>query len=289
MGKYIAIKRLVYSYLVDALSFEALSTGLNDRESGKFPLYQGSDNSRILYISGIALQLSKSHNQPTLEIANHIVSHLLTKGEGAFRLQIVSPGWIHLELTHGFLATWLQSLVVSNVATDKEMGTSKITRQNQSRLFSIQYAHARCYSLLLLAHREGLIKLTEAIAEINDNSGFYQTSFASLLSAEEIPWLNDDQKLRLIHPAEGCLISELVKVVDYLEFADLTARVNWEKFALDLSQAFESFWCQCRIWGKVKISTPELAQARLGLMIVTQSVLRCLLVDKLGAVAPISL
>lgn len=284
MCKYTAIKVLLSSYLARAVNIYTSTDKLRSIECRKFPLYKGRDNSRVLYISGLALQLAKSHNQTTMEIASGIVSHLSAIRGDFFRVQIVPPGSIYLELTHPFLATWLQSLVVRNLRENGETGTRKITVPNPSRLFAIQYAHARCYSLVLLAHREGLIKLREPIPDISENS-----ALAHLASAEQIPWLNDDQKLRLSHPAEGRLIAELVQVIDNLDCPDLSGAVNWEKVALDLSQAFEVFWSQCRIWGKVKISAPKLAQARLGLVIATQSVLRCLLVDKLGAVAPLEL
>ncbi|WP_339376647.1 glutamate acetyltransferase [Nodularia sp. NIES-3585] len=219
-----------------------------------------------------------------MELASGIASHLSAIAGDVFSVQIVPPGWIYLELTHPLLATWLQSLVVTNRRRDQEIGTSKITIQNPSRLFVIQYAHSRCYSLALLAHREGLIKLREPITDMSENSASHH-----LVSTEQIPWLNDDQKLRLTHPAECRLIAELVQVIDNLEFPDSCDAVNWEKVALNLSQAFEAFWCDCRIWGKVKIASPELAQARLGLIIATGSVLRCLLVNKLGAIAPLEL
>ena len=279
---YIAIKQLISSYLLDILSIYTLEGKFHSTQTGKFPLYQGRDDRRILYISGVALQLSKSHNQTPEEIASGIVSHLSRQRADVVSVEMVPPGWIYLQLTDGFLATWLQSLLVTKVQEDGNMSISKISKLNSSRLFTIQYAHARCYSLLLLAHREGLIQLTN----ICDDA---QPSFASLTSAQQILWLNDEQKLRLIHPAEGRLLSRLVTVIDNLQSPDLNTRVNWEKLALDLSQAFESFWCQCRIWGEVKISDPNLAQARLGLMIATQSVLRSLLVSKLGAVAPVQL
>ncbi|HYW17895.1 MAG TPA: DALR anticodon-binding domain-containing protein [Nodularia sp. (in: cyanobacteria)] len=281
MSKYTSIKVLLYSYLLRAVNIYTFNAGLKCIETQKFPLYKGRDDSRVLYISGVALQLAKSHNHTTMDIASGIVSHLATIGGDVVRVQIVPPGSIYLKLSDPFLAAWLQSLVVTNVEENGERENRKITQPNASRLFAIQYAHARCYSLVLLAHREGLIKLREPIPDMSQNS-----ASDHLVTTEQIPWLNDEQKLRLSHPAEGRLIAELVEVIDNLECADVSSTINWEKVALDLSQAFEAFWSQCRIWGEVKIYLPELAQARLGLIIATQSVLRCLLVDKLGAVAP---
>ncbi|MFN6516440.1 MAG: DALR anticodon-binding domain-containing protein [Nostoc sp. CreGUA01] len=149
-------------------------------------------------------------------------------------------------------------------------------------LFPVQYAHARCCSLVLLAHREGLIQLREPLTSSSP-------SFWSVISPNPIPWLNCDGKLQLNHPDECRLISELVEMVDNIEFADVKGCVKWEKAALNLSQALENFWCNCRIWGEVKIVSPELAQARLGLLMATGSVLKFVLEEKLKIFAPLEL
>ncbi|MEH1940293.1 MAG: DALR anticodon-binding domain-containing protein [Nostoc sp.] len=231
-----------------------------------------------------------------MELASAIASDLSKICGDVFSIQIVPPGWIHFELTHSTLATWLQSLAVRSLEEDRDRGVevkevilnsppypqpSALSPMPNS-LFPVQYAHARCCSLVLLAYREGLIKLREPVPNTNP-------AFWDVISPNPLPWLNCDGRLRLNHPDERRLIAELVQVVDNIECPDVKGSVKWEKVALSLSQAFESFWSNCRIWGEVKITSPELAQARLGLLMATQSVLRFVLEENLGIFAPLEL
>ncbi|WP_331000692.1 DALR anticodon-binding domain-containing protein [Nostoc sp. NZL] len=220
-----------------------------------------------------------------MELASAIASDLSRTCGDVFSIQIVPPGWIHFELTHSTLATWLQSLAVGNLERDGKQAGQLMPNARypmSNSLFAVQYAHARCCSLVLLAHREGLIKLREPVPNTSPD-------FWSVISPNPLPWLNCDGRLRLNHPDERHLIAELVQVVDNIECADISGSVKWEKVALNLSQAFENFWSNCRIWGEVKISSPELAQARLGLLMATQSVLRFVLEENLGIFAPLEL
>ncbi|MEH1769930.1 MAG: DALR anticodon-binding domain-containing protein [Nostoc sp.] len=244
-----------------------------------------------------------------MELASAIASDLSGICEDVFSIQVVPPGWMHFELTHSTLATWLQNLVVGSLKEAGEQGSrergargeinSKFKIQNSklknfcllppassfpmpNSLFPIQYAHARCCSLVLLAHREGLIKFREPVP--NTSPDFWDVIFPN-----PIPWLNCDGTLRLNHPDERRLIDELIQVVDNIECPDVSGSVKWEKVALNLSQAFEKFWSNCRIWGEVKITSPELAQARLGLLMATQSVLRYVLEENLRVFAPLEL
>ena len=310
--KYTSIKQLLYSYLEKVISIDTYKLENICVKDEKIHLYKDRDEGRVLYISSVALRLSKSQNRKAMELASAIASDLSKTCGDVFSVQIVPPGWIHFELTHSTLAAWLQSLAVGSLGREGEQETidaqynsslreaaprrgcandaGSIERSRDAQykcpmpnsLFAVQYAHARCCSLVLMAHREGLIKLREPVPNTSP-------AFWSVIFPNPLPWLNCDGTLRLNHPGERRLIAELVQVVDNIECPDVSGSVKWEKVALNLSQAFENFWSNCRIWGEVKITSPELAQARLGLLMATQSVLRYVLEENLGVFAPLEL
>ncbi|WP_442947445.1 DALR anticodon-binding domain-containing protein [Nostoc sp.] len=326
MRKYASIKQLLYSYLIKILSIDTYNLENICVKDKKIHLYKDRDEGRVLYISNVALRLSKSQNRKAMELASAIASDLSKTCGDVFSVQIVPPGWIHFELTHSTLAAWLQSLAVGRGQGSREQGAegkevifnSPLCPQQKAllpfvpnaqynswrgcangnswrryanaqykysmpnSLFAVQYAHARCCSLVLMAHREGLIKLREPVPNTSP-------AFWSVIFPNPLPWLNCDGTLRLNHPGERRLIAELVQVVDNIECPDVRGSVKWEKVALNLSQAFENFWSNCRIWGEVKITSPEVAQARLGLLMATQSVLRYVLQENLGVFAPLEL
>lgn len=280
-----AIKQLISGYLASCFSVFTNDRGITGIESRKVPLYQGGYNQKILYISGVAMGISKSQNLPAMEIAQAMAGHLSRNSDSLFSVKVIPPGWIYLELIDSTLAAWLQNLIVFpenedliNNFVDYQLPVTNHQSQislHSLTIFKIQYAHSRCCSLLRLAEKDGLI----ALNRIGTKSYF---------SLKPIPLLNGDQKLLLNHVDEMLLMHQLVKLVDDLVCTD-SSSLNWETSAGKLSQAFEKFWGSCRIWGEVKIQTPELAQARLGLLVVTQLVLRSVLEDKLGVVAPIEL
>ncbi|BAZ25921.1 arginyl tRNA synthetase anticodon binding protein [Kalymmatonema gypsitolerans NIES-4073] len=287
VSKYTAIKQLIYSILDTSLSNYTKNKLIICTTYKNIPLSQGRDEKKIIYISGIALQLSKSEKFPAMEIANGIVSHISANYDQDFKIQVVSPGWIHLEVSHPLLAAWLQSLVIKEAVEAleaREAGGEITPITPSSSLFTAQYAHARCCSLVRLAIFEGLIQQGEPNQDDSESSK--QRLLSSILTPNPIPWLNCDEKLRFHHPASYRLINELVRVVDSLAFPNLGGSLNWEKAATPLSRAFETFWCKCRIFGEVKTASPELAQARIGLVLATQSVLKFLLEEKLGIIAP---
>ena len=283
---YVTIKQLLLNRLQTALSLYLADTSVLSQPNQHIYLHRAKDNSRVLYSCAIALQLSRADIIPALDIANAIatlIRQAITNTDDSvncdFAVSVVPPGWIHLELTEPAIAAWLQRLVQG----DKEFLSSKDRPlPTTSSLFAVQYAHARCCSLVQMAHREGLITLKEPIVSSSSSALFH------IDAPNPIPWLNSDQ-IRLCHSAERALIAQLLELLDDLYCpCPSRQRLNWEKAALSLSQAFQTFYSCCRIWGEVKIQTIYLAQARLGLVIATQSVLR-LLLQWLGVSAPLEL
>ena len=283
--KYLAIAQLLARQLWAALELyifdRSVLTGLKSP-----PLKRIQQQQRVLYVSAIALQLSSVLKLPAMDIA-HALAELVchqTNGQD-FTVQVAPPGWIYLELTESYLAAWLQHLTQAPLQLElSELGELRRKSNPKSKielsLFAVQYAHARCCSLLQLAHREELISL-------KSTDSAHSSALWLAVTPLPILWLNGEQKLCLCHSGEWGLINQLWAILDELYCPNPSRQPpNWHKAALSLSQAFQTFYSYCRIWGEVKSQNLPLAQARLGLVLITQSVLRLLLQSKLGVVAP---
>ena len=267
VSKYTAIIQLVYGYLTRAVSIYARSEKNKCLEKKDIPLSKGKSDIKISYISGVAFHFSKSHNSQTFSIADSIVSCLSADLTGYFTVEVLPSGLIQIQVTDSLLAVWLQSFIEQNGSVEASPVKFEVLEDGLSDcVFSIQYAHARCCSLLKLAQQEKLVDF-----DINVNK----------YPSESIPWLKSDGQLRLNHRAERYLIASLVRIIDELQPV-IAHQVKWEGAALSLVRAFEGFCRACRIHDDLKTTAPELVMARLGLLMTTQSVLRFLLEDKLG-------
>ena len=311
LGNSAAIKELLQQQLVAAMSLSGIgmatadAPGCAELTPEMVPLQRLSDDTCVLYRSAIALKLAPLWQQSPLDIANQLVTSFATISQYTagqicleFCVEVVFPGWINFRLSAQGLAAWLQHLVDTKLriivahgegredgevnsplsSSSPSSSSSSSSPSSPSSLFPVQYAHARCCSLLRLAHRQGLIKLKDLD---------FKTLDWQLLEPNPIPWLNDDQAaLRLVNPAEKRLIAQILDSRDALSDP---GQLSQRKLAGALSNEFERFYSNCRIWGEVKIETPKLAQARLGLVAVTQALLRSLLQDHLGVPAPAEL
>ena len=155
--------------------------------------------------------------------------------------------------------------------------TSPSSRSSPSRspllmpteIFTLQYTHARCCSLLRLAHQEGLVTL---------NQDQFPSDWRVTMPAL-IPWLTAEMRLLLSHPAERQLISQLFVALDAIPSLSSSRPDIILRLAQEVSQAFQSFYSARPIWGSFKKSS-ELSQAQLGLVMATQRMI-CLLAEGL--------
>ena len=280
--KYPALKQLLVERLQAALDLYICECGITAPQlKCHIRLKQAKQEGQVLYVCAIALQLSKTLNLPPLEIAQALAELVLHQTDGQyFTVQVVPPGLIYLELTQSYLADLLQYLTQTPPLLCCLTGQGEMGKMGEmGDKFQFQYAHARCCSILQLAHREELITLQPT--DSDTVSALWQ-----IVMPKPIPWLNSKQ-ICLSHPAQLALISQLLIVLDAFYCPCPSHQsINWHKLALNLSQAFQTFYSQCRIWGEVKSQNIQLAQARLGLVLITQSVLRLLLQDYLGIIAP---
>ncbi|MBW4419232.1 MAG: hypothetical protein KME13_08375 [Myxacorys californica WJT36-NPBG1] len=230
------------------------------------------------YRSAIALKLAPHFDYSAEQTANQLVEFLYkmdtkTPGMSAILAEsllrdltvaVVSPGFLEFRFSDRAIATWLQSLIDLK---DKDLryGSFEMTRNNSdfdsgsSKVFFCQSTHARCCSLLRLARQR------------------------DLASIEQACWLNRSDQLLLQESVERKLLSQFVAVTDgFLEN-------NVLEMAVGLSHAFHQFERSCRIVGASQALDRHLLQCRLGLVMITQRLLRSLLEQKLGVPAPLEL
>lgn len=291
------IKHLLLLELQAAVKLAGKKLGISgmaadEVELEEIPLRSLRGETPLRYVSAIAFKLSSFWHRPVIDVATQIAAHLFySQPENQisahlalqnFTAKVVDPGWIYLQLNDPGIATWLQCFAGAPPWRINQ-GNPQCLNPKLPKLFDAQYTHARCCSLLRLGDREGIIKLKQP--NPNQSPPWFDAA-----SPNPIPWLDSDQKLRLVHQAERNLVFHLLTLPDGLrDSLAPNQAMYWEKSAITLSQAFETFYSQCRIWGEVKTQTPELAQARLGLVMATQALLHLLLQNLLGVPAPLEL
>jgi hypothetical protein len=252
---------------------------LGNRQNEKTPISPSKITlyrlkSSLGYRCAIALQLARGETREAQVLGEQLIKGLaqlsLSQSDRPlldFTVRVVESGWLDFHLSDRALAICLQQLPQIFCLTYRKQVTQEIV----ANLFASQYAHARCCSLLRLGHRDGLIQL-------------YNTDFSQSVwqwqSPNPIPWFY------LVNAIEKQMISQILTIVDQLDSNDTE---NWIKLATDLSEAVLHFERYCRIWGEVKQETPELSQARLGLLAIAQLLLQQLLQEKIGVWAPVEL
>lgn len=263
-GDIPALKLQLVAQLQTVISQNALFC-----EAGTIPLTRAKNTTEIIYLSPIALKLADNQTQHSLaiQLATSLSNQINHTGLNS-TVEVLPPGWLKIHLTPLSLASWLQNLISTSLHSPVSVFGSSIT----TSVFDIQYTHARCCSLLQTGHREGLIIVDQDTHQV--------------IKPTPLPWLNFSQCLCFREKQELTLISRLADTLDAL--ATGTSQ-NPLKLATSLCESFSLFHSACRIWGDIRTHTPELAQARLGLIRATQTTLAYILKDFLGKEAPTEL
>lgn len=272
---YPTIKQLLWQRLELALDLYLQENWQCELPKIAISWRQTKDYDRIAYVCAIALGLSAVQNFPAMQIATRIANGLncATFTINDFTVQVIPPGLIVVELTDRAIAARLKHLT----KYPPNRINCAIANRDAQDLFNVQYTHARCCSLLHQAIRENLIVLEKPVNGEQSAAIFCVTDF------DAIAFLDAQEQLLCCHAAEQALVVQLLSVFEHLN--DTTAFPNWHKIAIHLSQAWQKFYADCRIWGETKHNL-HLRHARLGLTVITQSCLRLLLNDKLGIFAP---
>jgi len=273
----------------------------------KIPVSRVKRADQVWYVSPIALKLTLSNSQyskqQTVNLAEKLAYLLnrdiitattttdllpLDRIGQHFVAQIDQSGWIHFKLETVGLQEWLKVLcdrLPTFVLQKQDLPITALLPPSPDPhhqvSFAVLHAHARCCSLLRLGMQEQIVQLDP----LNSKLAVWK-----IKNPDPIAWLNANGQLYCIHPAEQHLIAQIVNTLDELicNTSSFSTQQIW-KLAQQLSQAFQQFDAECRIFGATKTDDRPLSQARLGLILITQALLNWMLRSGLRLSPPIAL
>ncbi len=139
-------------------------------------------------------------------------------------------------------ARWFFGSRAASTGIDFDIELAK-RQSNENPVYYVQYAHARCSSILRHAREEGVHAATEHVAEL------------------------------LAHPAEQALIRELLRLPDVvIEAAARRETHELPKYCYDLASLYSQFYRDCRVLSGDPADA-DLSAARLALVDATRLVL----------------
>ncbi|MGK7942265.1 MAG: arginyl-tRNA synthetase [Crocosphaera sp.] len=258
---HLSIEQQLQQFLFTQLSnLETVNLSHFTESNNPISLFRLPKIDSITYRCAIALQLSRhSSLSPitlALEFFNNIEPQPTPQQDTLylnFTLKLLHSGSLEFTLCDRSLALWLQSWQY----LPYPYHISPLKSRNPDNLWPIEYTYSRCCSLLRLGEQEKLIKLK--------NSNF-QTNQPSWSILTIITWENLE-----LNEIERSLISQLITTVDSL---GKESNNKTMKLGLALSQSFLNFERYCRIFGETSQRNPQLSQARLGLVAITQYLLQ---------------
>ena len=251
-----------------------------DQTVRAIPLKRARKAIPFVYVCAIAHRLA-TPSQPAALIAAQLVDTLLQPlsipeedSLSGIAVQATATGWLQFELSDRAIAAWLDRLLAKALPQQSGMSLTSMERQMvlpTAAIFEVQYAHARCCSLLRLAHSEGLITLDRLDAA---------PLVWCVINPPSIPWLTSTAQLCLNHPADRRLLGYLVEALDCLSNESPHRTQQSLRSAQAIAQAMQAFHRVHPLWRKTG-TEPNLVVAQLGLLLATQRILYALLADGL--------
>ena len=282
-----------------ALSLQAFLHGELQKIDRVGEVKQVKSTEAIVYRSAIALQSYRQENamDAATEIAEQLLDLPSNSSQQTIAIEVVPPGLLFFRFREARIARWLQAL------GDRVLPAAEPARHPfpWQPVETAQYAHARCCSLLRLAHREGTIAFApEAFDPAIAASNVLAPDDLSLRTLQN--WRTDrlrsqSQKLRSWetprHSSERRLLVCAATAADILHGleSDRSGRSrnlqkDFQKASEELGRAFLHFHRDCRIFGDVARTQPDLAAARVASILAIQKLLWELLCLRLHAIAP---
>ncbi len=244
------------------------------------PIKRANKAIPFVYVCAIAHRLA-TPSQPAALIAAQLVDTLLQPRPlpeedflAGIVVQATATGWLQFELSDRAIAAWLDRFLTK--ALPQQPSVSLTPREQHlllptAAVFEVQYAHARCCSLLRLAHSEGLITLDRLdVAPLGWR----------IVNPLSVPWLTSTAQLCLSHPADRRLLGYLVEALDCLSDESPHRTRQSLRSAQAIAQAMQSFHRVHPLWRKTG-TEPNLVVAQLGLLLATQRILFLLLANGL--------
>jgi hypothetical protein len=241
------------------------------------------------YRSAIALKLAAQTQRNWVEIAQQLVNFGRFSTENRpkddtgelpevlsdLTVTPIQGGLLECEFGDRAIAQWLTGLVtITNLNLLEKCALDNFTdslnyksvQSGQDSVFLCQYICARCHSLVQVA------------------SEF--TSLNSVVQSRQFPWLTETGMLIFTAEFDRDLLFQIVTTLDQGVEANAHECL---KLAVSLSQSFHEFYRNSQFFGGDRAKNLQLVQGRLGLVMITQLLLRSLLQEGLGIFMPTTL
>lgn len=252
------------------------------------PLFSQSKPQFGTLTSPLLLKLLRPEATSTAQALKAIFQQWDDQAAIGFRPKLwVHPnGWLYAHFDTDDFTHWLQqiSVAIPALRPQQHVRASQRTQSisHEPALFAVQYAHARCCSLLRLGDHHIPSEQRGAFIWQNDAGELYlqtPTEQALLQALMQFPQSLSPQKVMY-----GCPQSLVPGTQTRLQWPIHQAHLR--KQAEIWGELFSNFYRECRLFGDVQKTSPELVRARFALIYIVKTVLAFVLEDLFEIPAP---